>query len=407
MPNLNISSLLVLQSSLLTDTLMGFAVALILAALCGEYLYRKLGWPRIMGYVLVGLVSSILGIGYDEASLPAEFRTVIDLALALLLFELGARINLKWLKANPWLIATSLLEAGLSFGVVLLVLHGFGLGWRSASAIAAICIATSPAIVMRVVSESRAEGQVSERLTLLAGLNCIYAVLATKLIMGWVQITTAGALFHTILQPAYMLFGAVLLAAILTWAMLRVVRHFKLSQENSLLLIFGLLLLATTAARVLQVSVILVPLLAGILLRNQTERPLIWPRHFGTAGGILVALLFVFTGLSIKPELFLTGGLAALVLILLRAGAKTLGVLVFARPSGLTWRQGLCLGLALSPLSAVAFSLIAEYQLLLPEFAGRLAPFVLSAVALMELLGPLVVLWALRRCNETHVGDID
>lgn len=407
MPGLNIPSLLVLESSLLTDTLMGFAVALILAALAGEFLYRKLGWPRITGYVGVGLVSSMLGIGYDETSLPAEFRTVIDLALALLLFELGARINLKWLKANPWLIATSLLEAALSFILVLLVLQVFGLGWRSASAIAAICIATSPAIVMRVVSESRAEGQVSERLTLLAGLNCIYAVLATRLSMGWVQVSSANALLHTVLQPAAMLLGAILLAALLTWAMLSVVRHFKLSQENSLLLIFGLLLLATTAARVLQVSVILVPLLAGILLRNRTERPLIWPRHFGTAGGILVALLFVFTGLSIKPELFLTGGLAALVLILLRAAAKMLGVLVFARPSGLTWRQGLSLGVALSPLSAVAFSLIAEYQQLLPEFAGNLAPFVLSAVALMELFGPLVVLWALRLCNETHIDASD
>lgn len=407
MPSLDFSSLPALQSTLLTDTLMGFALALILAALCGEVLYRKLAWPRITGYVLVGLASSMAGIGYDETSLPAEFRIVIDLALALLLFELGARINLKWLKANPWLIATSLMEAGLSFGVVLLVLNLFGLDRLPALAIATICIATSPAIIMRVVSESRAEGQVSERLVLLAGLNCIYAVIATKLIMSWAQISSEGALLKTMLQPAYMLFGAILLAAVLTLAMLRVVRHFKLNQENTLLLIFGLLLLATTSARVLGVSVILVPLLAGILLRGKTERPLIWPRHFGTAGGILVALLFVFTGLSIKPELFLTGGLAALALILLRAGAKTVGVLVFARPSGLTLSQGLSLGLALSPLSAVAFSLVVDFQAVVPEFGGRLAPFVLSAVALMELFGPLLVLWALRRCNETHIGEAD
>ncbi|MDR3411638.1 MAG: cation:proton antiporter [Formivibrio sp.] len=407
MTNLNISSLLVLQSTLLTDTLMGFAVALILAALCGEYLYRKLGWPRIMGYVLVGLVSSMAGIGYDEASLPAEFRVVMDLALALLLFELGVRINLKWLKANPWLIATSLFEASLSFAVVMLVLHFFGLEWRASMAIATICMATSPAIVMRVVSESRAEGQISERLTLLTGLNSIYAILATKVVMSWVQIGMDGALLKTMLQPAYALFGALLLAVVLTWAMLHVVRYFKLSQENSLLLIFGLLLLTTTVARVLQVSVILVPLLAGILLRSQTDRPLIWPRHFGTAGGILVALLFVFTGLSIRPQLFLTGGLAAVALILLRAGAKTAGVVVFAHPSGLTLRQGLSLGLALSPLSAVAFSQVVDFQSLLPEFSGQLAPFVLSAVAFTELLGPLLVLWALRRCNETHIGDVD
>lgn len=407
MPSLDISSLLVLQSSLLTDTLMGFAIALILAALLGEFLYRKFAWPRITGYVLVGLISSMAGIGYDATSMPTEFRVVIDLALALLLFELGARINLKWLKANPWLIGTSLLESGLSFGVILITLVFFGMSWQSSLAIAAICIATSPAIVMRVVSESRAEGQVSERLTLLAALNGIYAILATKCVISWIQIGTKDALLSTMLQPAYMLLGALVLAMTLTWAMLCAVRNFKLSQENSLLLIFGLLLLATTAARVLQVSVALVPLLAGIMLRSLTERPLIWPRHFGTAGGILVALLFVFTGLSIQPALFLTGGLAALGLILLRTSTKIVGILVFARPSGLTLRQGLSLGLALSPLSAVAFSLVIDLRLLLPEIAGVLTPFVLCALALTELLGPLIVVWSLRCCGETNNTGID
>ena len=36
---------------------------------------------------------------------------------------------------------------------------------------------------------------------------------------------------------------------------------------------------------------LLVPLLAGIWLRNRSERPWVWPRHFGSAGSALVLVM--------------------------------------------------------------------------------------------------------------------
>jgi len=51
-------------------------------------------------------------------------------------------------------------------------------------------------------------------------------------------------------------------------------------------------------------------LLAGLLLRNTTQRPWVWPRHFGTAGGVLVLLLFVYLGALWSPGLLAAGGVA-------------------------------------------------------------------------------------------------
>ena len=70
-------------------------------------------------------------------------------------------------------------------------------------------------------------------------------------------------------------------------------RRLDLVDENAALLLLGLVVLALIGARLFNLSTLLVPLLAGVLLRNTTERPWVWPRHFGTAGGVLVLMMFV------------------------------------------------------------------------------------------------------------------
>ena len=83
------------------DTLLGAALLAVIAALAGEAVWRVLRWPRLVGYVIVGTMLALTGrgAGGDEPAL----RVVIDGALALLLFEAGARLRLKWLVRNPWL----------------------------------------------------------------------------------------------------------------------------------------------------------------------------------------------------------------------------------------------------------------------------------------------------------------
>ena len=79
---------------------MDVAVALMLAGLIGEALARFVRLPRVSGYALTGLILGppVLGwFGQPELSL---FRIFIDLALALLLFELGVRVDLRWFRAN-------------------------------------------------------------------------------------------------------------------------------------------------------------------------------------------------------------------------------------------------------------------------------------------------------------------
>ena len=382
------------------DLLFWVSATLVGGALLGEAAFRGLRLPRIVGYSAAGMAVGAAGFGVVDGNLPRDARMVVDLALALLLFELGSRVSLRWLRANPALLWTSAAESLVSFGAIFGVLHWLGVERNIALACAALTACASGEVIGRVATELKSAGQVTERMIVLAALNTLFSVLALKLIIGWLHMDQRGDWVHGIAQPLYTFAGSVLLALVLSQAIRWVIRGFELRDENSVLLLLGMILLALTAARMFSLSTLLVPLLAGVLLRNASERPCIWPRHFGTAGGVLVLILFVVLGSTWSIGTLAVNAVAALALIAARYLAKTAVLLATARIGGIDMRQGLALGMALTPLSATTLVLLAELQATHPETASQIAPIVLAAIAMMALTGPVVVQWGLRLTGD-------
>lgn len=385
------------------DQVLWIALAVIATGAAGEFLFRGLRLPRITGYFLAGLLFSSWGFGFDPLALPADLRMVLDLAMALLLFELGARVDLRWLRANPWLLVTSLLESSLTFAAVLAVMRLTGSEWSAAIAIAFLMVSTAPAVVLRVVSEYRASGQVSERLILLTALNSIYAVLGTRAMLAWLSHEGGSPLMTALGSPAIVIVGSTLLGIALAYAIRWMLRHFDARDENLVLLLLGMLLLMIALVTMSGLSGLLTPLIAGMVLKISSERPVLLPKHFGTAGGVLVAALFLLTGMAVSLPQLLVGGAIALGVVAARTLARVVGVMITAWPSGLGLRQSFALGLAMSPAAGLTFLLAVDLFTAAPSLAPGAAPVVLSAIALLELLGPLAVYWALERSGETHV----
>ena len=86
------------------------ALALVIAVLVGEGLVRYLQLPRIVGYVGIGLLMGPAGLNLINELPSSEWRLLVELALGILLFDLGIKGNLRWLRANPWIAFTNLLE---------------------------------------------------------------------------------------------------------------------------------------------------------------------------------------------------------------------------------------------------------------------------------------------------------
>lgn len=382
------------------DTLMLVSLALVVGALLGEGVFRGAGLPRVVGYSLAGLGVAALGLGIPEGAPSGTLRLVIDLALALLLFELGARVRLHWLRTNPFLLVTSLAESLLTFVAVYFVARWLEVGPVGSVALAVLSVPASPAVISRVASELRSAGQVTERVAVLAALNTLYGVMAARVLLGWLHLDQGENPVRAVLEPVYVFGVSVLLAGGLAYAVARVARKLDLRNENSTLLLLGAIALALSLTKMFGGSTLLVPLMAGLWLRNTTERPWVWPRHFGTAGGVLVLMLFVIVGSTWSIAGLMFGGVLAVAAMLARLLAKGVAVFALGWASGQSPRQGLSLGLALTPLSATALVMFADMQIAHPAVAQQIAPAVLSAIAIMELAGALAVQGAFRLAGE-------
>jgi Kef-type K+ transport system membrane component KefB len=386
--------------SLHADGVLWVGLALVLATLMGESVLRLLRWPRLIGFMAAGLLIAAGGGGLTALALQPGARAVVDAALAMLLFEIGHRVNLRWLRANPWLVFTSVGEWGLSLLAGWLALSASGLGGMPGLAVAAALACTSPAVALRLSGEFHARGQVTERMLLLAALGTTLSILTVGLLTGWIGAQTSVHWWDAALGQAYAIGGAVFAATILAWAVNWVERHFDFADEGAALLLVGLILLVLSLTRALHWSSMLTPLLAGMLLRLYSERPRIWPRHFGTAGGVLVVLLFLILGLSLSPKTLVEGLSAGFALALLRTLAKFGAPLALGRPSGLSLRQSLALGASLSPAAAVSFVLLLDLgasHLVLPK---TLLDAGFAAVAMLLLAGTLAARWALGRAGD-------
>lgn len=376
------------------------ALLLVAAVAFAELGQRALRLPRVSGYIVAGVVLGPGVLGWVPASTSGELRPLMLLGLGLLLFELGSRVDPKWLAANPRLLLTSLSEAGLTFVGVYVFMDWIGSDVATAVTVAAIAVSTSPTVVMRIVSENRARGQMTQRLLLLTALNSLLAIVLAKIGLALIHLDQRQDVAQAIAQPLYLACGSFLFAVAVA-----VAAHFgqalglRRESERFAVTIATLLVAATLADR-LELSVPLVLLAAGMLLRARSPRLLLFPEHFGSAGALLVIVVFVLTGVAISPADVLAGGLASAGLLVIRAGAKCAGAWWSAGPGGLPPAKAAWLGVALLPMSGLAVLLAYDAAGLYPAFGERVMSTVLGAVAVMELVGPILTQLALRRAGE-------
>lgn len=373
------------------DTLFSVGLVFFIAGLCGEVCWMLWRLPRITGYGAVGLIVGPAGLDILDSSLVTEATLLMNIALSLLIFELGSRLSFRWIRTNPWLVITSLTEAMLTFCAVFLLLHLMRFETTIAMIAASIAISTSPTMMVQLKSELKSEGQVTERLLMLAALNSMYAIVIAKLASVCLRQEYYGNVLATIAEPLYFIVGSVLLAFVLARSCRFLYRRFNIRDEHSFVMLIGLILLALSLITVLKLSITLTMLVAGIIYKNIDDRPQLWPTHFGTAGWLLAVILFLAAPLSFEWKFVAMGGLGALALVVIRFGAKLVSVMAFAKPSGLSVKQAFSLGISLMPMSALAYLLVEETYRLYPDLDPILRAIMQCAIVFLQIFSPLLV----------------
>ena len=383
-----------------TNPLLLFGLLLFAGFAGGELVRRLFKVPSILGYVLVGLLLGKGGLDVLNGHLVKDAWIFVDVALGLILFELGRRLDLTWLKRDPWLAATGVLESALSFGLVYGALVYFDVKPVFAAVAAAIGVATSPAVVMVVAQELRAEGQVTERALNLVAINSVIAFVTATMLLAWIHHEYQADWRTILLHPIYLLAGSFVLGYAASKIAVATGRLLGKNEQGHFVAALALIVITVGAARMLELSVLIALLVFGVLSRSLDRDHVLMPFDMGRVGQMFVVVLFVVSGASFKPEDLAATGTLALAFILARFAGKSIGVLALTYFSGVRRGSAGLLCLALTPMSGLAVVMVHDAGHLYPEFGAKLAAIVLSAALVLEVLGPVAVQFALKRADE-------
>lgn len=388
------------------DPVLGVALLMVIAVVIADLLHRHVRLPRPCGYMLVGAVASPLVLRLMERSELDAWKPVLDLAIAVLVFELGTRIRPRWLIDNPALAVTCVLEGLLAGVAVTGSLVYLGVSMPSAIVAGIVAMSTSPVITLAVLHESRPRGQVTERLLLMTAVNSVVAMLALKI---WhVLAGSTGDLAATTASGLYVIAGSVLLGAIC--GLLLEALGKRVADTGAMpVLHIALVTIAGMLAVQWKLSPLLALLVAGIVARSRMRHGLNVEPQLGTAGAALVVVLFLCLGLLLTLDHLDSLWPLVLAIVAARALGKGLAVLALARPSGLGWRQAGALTLALQPMSSLAVLLAADTFLWasqLPGMEARVLQALLAASTLMQLSGPLWATIALKHVAREAEAEV-
>jgi Kef-type K+ transport system membrane component KefB len=382
-----------------------FGLLLLAGIAGGELVKRAFNLPRIIGYILTGLLLGASGLNLLDQPLVDESWIFLEIALGLVLFELGRRLHLDWLGNDRWLLATSLLECTLSFVLIYLALTAFDVGPIHATVAAAIGISTSPAVVLLVAQELKAEGQITERALNLTALNSVAAFVLATMLLAWIHHEYQAGWTMIVLHPVYLLSGSLVLGYGASVAAIGLSRLFGKHAERQFILVIALIVLTIGAARMLELSVLLALLTFGVFSRNVDRRYDLMAVDLTSVGQMFYVVLFVVGGAKLQVTDLATGGLIGLVFVMARFIGKSVGVITLTPLSGVRPGTAGLLCLALTPMSGLALAMVHQTTNLYPEFGAQLASIVLSAVLILELIGPIAVQLALKRAGEARTEE--
>jgi Kef-type K+ transport system membrane component KefB len=378
-----------------------FGALLVIGMLGGEAA-RLFRLPRIIGYVLVGFaVAPVVG-GLNLSPLIEEARIFVDLALGLVLFDLGRRMDLTWMRRDWTLAATGLAESALTFGAVFWTLVELDFPAVKAGLAASIAIATSPAVVLLVSQDLRSEGQVTARALNLVALNSLLASVLTTILLASAHYEVRFDIDAAVLHPLYLFVGSLALGGAMSGLTRMLARMLEKTRDVHFTLIAGMVVAAVGIAILFKLSVILALLAFGVFARNAERSHDLLGVDLGRASRLFYIVLFVITGASLPLDSLYAAGWLAIAFVAARLLGKMLGVLLVAPLGGLKARQVIGLAATLLPMSSLALLLQHDISKLFPEFGRDLASIIVGGVILMELLGPLAVQFGLTLADEEH-----
>jgi Kef-type K+ transport system membrane component KefB len=376
---------------------------LILAAYTVGEIVTGAGLPKIVGYLIAGVLFGPSMLGTVTAAGMASLTMVSQLAIALIAFLAGA--ELRWAEVRDrGVLLLKIMSVELLFGFVALsaflyAVHGFIPFLQAqppatvvavALLFASIAVVHSPAVTMALLSETDARGPVARTtlgVVLLADVAVVLLFTAVLAIARALAPPTAAGVAVSFGSVVWEITGALLVGAVLgagVAAYLRFVGR-ELMLFAVLVAFFGLEL-----ARFAHVELLLMLLVAGFVTENLSAHGDALRHAMERSAAPVFVVFFALSGAKI--ELASVAPLLPLVLpiAVVRAAAIWAGSRVGGRWAGASREEQRYVWMGLVSQAGVAIGLAAIVAEAYGDLGANMGALLLALIAVNETVGPIL-----------------
>lgn len=390
----------------LVSPLAVLGASLMLALVIGLTLQRY-GIPKLYGAVLAGLVLGASGAGYIDQALLTQFQELANSAAALVLFDVGRKMDLAWLLRSGRQGGSLILATVARGGAATLALAACGLSWGAALFIGSILIAVNPVILQSMIADENASGTSTYATSNMVGVSNLVALIALGFTLAWTRShghdgqadfwSELSRQASKLVVGALIAFGSYGLYALAT-------RVCKVQAVMRPGLLLAALLIDLGLCSISSSSALLSLLLMGILLRNAEKRDNVFQAQLKTVQDIGYVLLFLMSAALVDLQHLLDGWilLAAVSAFLVRIAATRLALW-----PATAWSARKQHAMSLSMCSLVSYGgLVVDNSLNAYTGLDATSTAVMSALlAFNVLLAPGLTWFGLRLAGETYRGN--
>lgn len=389
---------------------------MIIIGFFGGMVAHRLKFPRVTGYIVIGILLSPSLTGIIPASTMDDLAIFTSIALGVIAYSIGGSLRLERIKklensiawitpfqaVGTWFLTTLVVTLAAPF---IVEVSGGSLSrtfFPMAFVIGAIASATAPATVLAIVREYRARGVMTTTLLSVVAIDDGVAIIIFAVAMG-VATALAGmaegfSLYGMLVSPLLEIVQSVAIGAVLALALIYIARVVH-SRSLLLAVVLGTIILCVGIAEVLEVSLILANMVLGLIICNTVKKE----EFFGVIDDVedvIFAVFFALAGLHFDLGAMRTAGLLALPIFASRFTAKYFGTMAGAHIGGSPGNVKKCLGLALMPAAGVSIGLALLAQRNFPELGGIIYNAILTTVVINEIVGPPLTRLAIFKAGE-------
>jgi NhaP-type Na+/H+ or K+/H+ antiporter/Trk K+ transport system NAD-binding subunit len=361
-----------------------FVIAVLVAVAC-QIASSKIKSPPIFLWLLAGMVLGPYGVHmlHPEIVEPA-LHTLIELGLAVILFEGGLNLNLKSLKEHGWVVGRL-----LTFGPLLTIVIGgttahflTGISWPLSLLFGTLIAVGGPTVITPILRQVRLDREVAHILSseamLVDAVGAILAIVMLQFIL--VPDPTALSTIQTVVikfsvGTAFGFAGGWLLSRILKSS---IIDDIEVRTVFTLAAVWGLFLLADGIS---SQTGLLAVLIAGATMQKMELPDIQRLRHFkGSLSILLVSVLFVLLAANLNLDIVKAHLWEGVVIFLILALiARPLSAWLAAAGSELTPPQVWFLA-GMAPRGVVAAGITSLFAIILIEAGYQEAEILLALV---------------------------